>query len=48
MEPDQKKKIKHLVDILKFILTIDDEEIVQSSIESVIEQLEEIGQELEE
>lgn len=36
-------KIKQVIEILKFILTIDDEEIIKSSIESVIEILEEIN-----
>jgi len=34
-------KIKQVIEILRFILTIDDQEIIASSIESVIEQLEE-------
>lgn len=37
-----KKKIKQVIKILRFILTEDDEEIIKSSIESVIEMLEEI------
>lgn len=35
------QKIQKIVDLLKFILTLDDEEIVRSTIESVIELLEE-------
>lgn len=35
-------KIKNIIEILRFILTSDDKEIIESSIESVIEQLEEI------
>jgi hypothetical protein len=34
-------KIKQIIEILRFILTVDDQEIITSSIESVIEQLEE-------
>jgi hypothetical protein len=36
---DKQAKIKQIIDILKFILTIEDLEIIKSSIESVIEQL---------
>lgn len=40
--PDTKNtKLKHIVKLLQFILTIDDEEIIKSSIESIIEMLEE-------
>ncbi len=35
-------KIKQIIEILKFILTVEDEEITKSSLESVIEMLEEI------
>lgn len=34
-------KLKQVIDLLKFVLTIDDEEIVKSTIESIIEVLEE-------
>ena len=34
-------KIKQIIELLKFVLTVDDEEIMKSSIESVIEMLEE-------
>lgn len=34
-------KLKKIVKILKFLLTIDDEEVTKSSIESIIEMLEE-------
>lgn len=37
-------KIKQIVEMLKFVLTIEDEEIIKSSIESAIEMLEEINQ----
>lgn len=36
-----KNKLKQIVDLLKFVLTLDDEEIVKSTIESIIDALEE-------
>lgn len=33
--------IKQIVEILKFVLTLDDEEIIKSSIETIVEMLEE-------
>jgi hypothetical protein len=36
-----KEKLKQVVELLKFILTIDDEEIRQATIESIIDLLEE-------
>ncbi len=36
-----KTKLRQIVDLLKFVLTLDDEEIVKSTIESRIEVLEE-------
>ncbi len=36
-----KHKLQQIVDLLKFALTLDDEEIVKSTVESVIELLEE-------
>ena len=36
-----KQKLQQIVDLLRFILTIDDEEITRSCLESVIESLEE-------
>lgn len=39
---ENNKKIKQVIKILQFILTSDDEEITKSSIESIIEMLEEI------
>ena len=36
-------KIKQIVEMLKFVLTVEDEEIKNSSIESAIEMLEEIS-----
>ena len=38
---DSKIKLQTVVDILKLVLTLDDEEILKTSIESVIELLEE-------
>lgn len=38
---DKNAKLKQAVQILQFILTVDDKEIIQSSIEAVIEMLEE-------
>lgn len=35
------QKLQQLVELLKFVLTLDDEEVVKSTIESVIETLEE-------
>lgn len=40
---DIKQKLQQVVSLLKFSLTLDDEEIMKSSIESVIELLEEIA-----
>ncbi len=41
-EDDSKtKKLKQVAELLKFVLTLDDEEIVKSTIESIIELLEE-------
>ena len=37
-----KKKLQDTIKILKFILTINDEEIIKSSIESVVEDLEDL------
>jgi hypothetical protein len=36
-----KSKLEHVVELLKFALSLDDEEIIKSTIESVIEILEE-------
>ncbi len=43
-DDDDNAKIKQIVEMLKFVLTVEDEEIMKSSIESVIEMLEEINQ----
>lgn len=34
-------KLKQIIEILKFVLTVEDEEIMKSSVESIIEMLEE-------
>ncbi len=39
--PTKNKRLKRIHDLLKFVLTLDDEEIIKSTIESVIELLEE-------
>lgn len=36
-----KHKLEHVIELLKFALTLDDEEIMKSTVESVIEILEE-------
>jgi hypothetical protein len=36
-----KQKLRHAVELLNFVKTLDDEEIIRSTIESVIELLEE-------
>jgi len=36
-------KIKQIIEILKFVLTLEDDEIIKSSIESIVEMLEEIN-----
>jgi hypothetical protein len=38
---DSKEKLKHIVELLKFVLTLNDEEIIKPTVESVIELLEE-------
>ena len=38
---NKNQTLTHVVGLLKFVLTLDDEEIVKSTIESVIELLEE-------
>ena len=40
---DYNIKIKQIIEILKFILTLEDEEIIKSSLESIVEMLEEIS-----
>jgi Trp operon repressor len=37
----KKQRLQQIVDILKFVLTLDDEELLKSSVESVIDLLEE-------
>lgn len=36
-----KERLQHIVELLKFVLTLDDEEIIKPTVESVIELLEE-------
>ena len=38
---ERKKKLIQITELLKFVLTLNDEEIVKSTVESVIELLEE-------
>lgn len=40
-DKNDKHKLQHIVELLKFSLTLDDEEIIKSTVESVIEILEE-------
>ena len=35
------EKLEHVIELLKFVLSLDDEEIIKSTVESVIEILEE-------
>ncbi len=37
----EQAKLKQILELLKFVLTLDDEEIMKSTIESIIELLEE-------
>jgi hypothetical protein len=39
----KKQKIQKIIDLLKFLLSIDDQEIIRSSIESIVEDLEELN-----
>ena len=39
----KQQKINQVIDLLKFVLSLDDEEIIKSTVESVIEILEEIN-----
>jgi len=39
---DRKRQLKNIVELLRFALTLDDEEIVKSTVESVAEALEDI------
>jgi hypothetical protein len=38
---DRNEKLEHVIELLKFVLSLDDEEIIKSTVESVIELLEE-------
>jgi len=40
-QSEQKQKLQKIVGLLKFILSLDDQEITKSTIESIIELLEE-------
>jgi cobalamin biosynthesis protein CobD/CbiB len=39
-KPTRKERLRRVISLLKFILTLDDEEIMRSTVESVIEMLE--------
>lgn len=39
----KKEKIKQIIEMLKFVLTTDDLEIIKSTVESTIETLEEVN-----
>jgi hypothetical protein len=38
---DRERKLQHIIELLKFALSVNDEEIIKSTVESVIELLEE-------
>ena len=38
---DKNEKLEHVIELLRFVLSLDDEEIIKSTVESVIEILEE-------
>lgn len=40
---DSKQKLEQVINLLKFISSLDDEEIIKSTVESVIEILQEIS-----
>lgn len=40
---NKQQKIQQVIDLLKFVLSLDDEEIIKSTVESVVEILEEIN-----
>lgn len=42
-ETDKNKKIKQIVKILEFVLTVDDKDLMRSSIETIIEMLKELS-----
>ncbi len=42
MTMTKKEKVKQVIEIIKFILTTDDPDIIKPSLESVIETLEEV------
>lgn len=37
----QKEKLKHIIEMLRLVLELDDKEILQSSVELIIEMIEE-------
>jgi hypothetical protein len=41
MDSSKNDKLKKAISLLRFILTVDDEEVIKSTIESIIEMLEE-------
>jgi hypothetical protein len=41
MASSKNDKLKKIISLLRFILTVDDEEVIKSTIESIIEMLEE-------
>lgn len=43
MTKPEKEKIQQLIDLLKFVMTVDDEEVINATISSVIENLEEMA-----
>ena len=40
-DDSKKEKLKQILELLQFVLTLDDEEIIRSTIESIIEILQE-------
>lgn len=40
VQNNRKQRLRKIIDLLKFVLNIDDEEIIRSTIESVIDSLE--------
>jgi len=41
MSSSKNDKLKKIISLLRFILTVEDEEVIKSTIESIIEMLEE-------
>ena len=42
-QDSDKQKINEVIEILKYVLSLDDEEMIKSTVESVVEVLEEIN-----